>query len=67
MTTDDLTRTITKFTVSNGRGPSSVSELQMVLVSSLGVRVDEFDVREQLEVAISGGLVHVNDQGCFAC
>ena len=67
MTTDDLIRTIKKFTVANGRGPNSVSELQMALASSIGVSVDEFDVREQLEVAISGGLVHVNDQGCFAC
>lgn len=67
MTTDDLIRTITKFTVSKGRGPSSVSELQMALVSSLGVRVDEFDVRRLLEVAMSGGVVHVNEQGCFVC
>lgn len=67
MTTDDLIRTIKKFTEANGRGPNSVSELQMALVSSLGVSVDEFDVRELLEVAISTGLVHVNAQGCFAC
>ena len=67
MTADDLTRTIKKFTEANGRGPRSVSELQMALAASLNVSVDEFDVRELLEVAESAGLVHVDSQGCFVC
>lgn len=65
MTTDDLTRTITKFTVSNGRGPNSVSELQAVLASELNAAIPDADLEDELEKAMAAGFVGRDNQGCF--
>ena len=65
MTTDDLTRTIKKFTVANGRGPNSVSEFQMALSNELNAAIADVDFMDELEKAVSAGFIGRDDQGCF--
>ena len=65
MTTDDLTRTIKKFSAANGRGPKSLQELHEILVSELNSPISDADVREELEKATQVGIVGIDDNGCF--
>ncbi len=65
MTTDDLTRTIRKFSAANGRGPKSLQELHEVLVAELNKPISDADVREELEKATQVGIVGIDDNGCF--
>ncbi len=65
MTTDDLIRTIKKFTVANGRGPNSVSELQMALANELNTAIADADLMDELEKVVSAGFVGRDGQGCF--
>lgn len=65
MTTDDLIRTIKKFTENNGRGPNSVSELQMALANELNTAIEDADLMDELEKAVSAGFVGRDAQGCF--
>ena len=65
MTTDDLTRTIKKFTAANNRGPNSLQELQVALKSELNTAISEDDVVEELDKAIQGGFITKDDNGNF--
>ena len=65
MTTDDLTRTIKKFTAENGRGPNSIDELQGALASELHTSVSDADVMEELRKAVEVGIVGTDGNGCF--
>ena len=65
MTTDDLTRTIKKFTAANGRGPKSLHELHEAVVADLNKPILDADVREELRKATQVGIVEVDDNGCF--
>ena len=65
MTTDDLTRTIKKFTDTNGRGPKSLQELHEALVADLNKPISDADVREELGKAVEGGFIGKDNEGCF--
>lgn len=65
MTTDDLTRTIKKFTSANGRGPKSLQELHEALVAELNKPISDADVREELGKAVEGGFIGKDNEGCF--
>lgn len=65
MTTDDLTRTIKKFTAANGRGPKSLQELHEALVAEFNKPISDDDVREELGKATQVGIVGIDDNGCF--
>ena len=65
MTTDDLTRTIKKFTAANGQGPKSLQELHEALVAELDKPISDAYVREELEKATQVGIVGIDDNGCF--
>ena len=51
MTTDDLTRTIKKFTDANGRGPNSIQELHEAVVAELNTTVSDVELLDELEKA----------------
>ena len=65
MTTDDLRRTIKKFTAEKGRGPNSITELQVALAAELKRTISDADVREELDKATQAGIVGIDDNGCF--
>ena len=65
MTTDDLTRTIKKFTADKGRGPHSIREFQESLASEINTSVSDADVREELGKAVEAGVVGTDGNGCF--
>lgn len=65
MTTDDLIRTIKKFTEANGRGPSSNAELQMALANELNTPIADVDLMDELEKAVSAGFIGHDDKGCL--
>lgn len=65
MTTDDLTRTIKKFSVANGRGPKSLQELHEALVAELNKPISDADVREELGKAVDGGYIGKDNAGNF--
>ena len=65
MTTDDLTRTIKKFTSANGRGPKPLQELHEALVAELNKPISDADVREELGKAVEGGFIGKDNEGCF--
>jgi len=65
MTTDDLTRTIKKFTAARKRGPNSLQELQEALVAELNGPISDADVREELGYAEQCGLIGKDSHGDF--
>ena len=65
MTTDDLTRVIKKFMSANGRDPKSLQELHEALVAELNKPISDIDVRRELEMAIEGGFIGKDNEGCF--
>ena len=65
MTTDDLTRTIKKFTANNSRGPKSLQELQEALVAELNTAVSEAELLDELEKAEKGLFVGKDNAGNF--
>ena len=65
MTTDDLTRTIKKFTAARNRGPNSLQELQAALMAELNIAISEAELREELDKATQVGIVGIDDAGCF--
>lgn len=65
MTTDDLTRTIKKFTAARKRGPNSIQELQEALVAELNTAMSDVDVIEELEVAMKNFFIGKDKDGNF--
>lgn len=65
MTTDDLTRVIKKFRSANGRGPTSLQELQEALVAELNTAVSEAELLDELEKAEKCLFVGKDSDGNF--
>ena len=65
MTTDDLTRTIKKFTAANRRGPNSFRELHEAVVAELNTPISEADLREELDKAEKGLFVGKDESGKY--
>ena len=65
MTTDDLTRTIKKFTAANGRGPKNLHELQEAVAAELNTAVSEAELLDELEKAEKDFFVGKNNDGNF--
>ncbi len=65
MITDDIIRTIERFTAQRGRGPNSITELQESLVAELNTPVSDTSVISAVDDAQRAGFIGIDNRGCY--